>query len=297
MKSLNNKTLIIILVALAGVFVLVRVFRTPALERNMRKELVSVDTAKVDQIKLWVAGEEQELIFKKENSRWGLEKAGTKYNIEQGSATGMLGYLAKMVPQKVVTRKKDKWNDYQVGDTSTHVQAMIGKDVVADLYIGRIGFNQNPAQMQQQSPYGNGFAGAYTFVRLGDEDEVYTVDGFLESTFSRSLNDWRDKSLLRLKKDMITKLTFVYPDSGFVLQKNDKKWMIADQPADSNKVKTYLGSLEYKNASSFADGFNPNRNPDISLNIDGVEGPIATLQAWKREEADWVLMTSRQPGV
>jgi Domain of unknown function (DUF4340) len=296
MKKLNNKTLIVILIALVGVFVMVRLFRAPALESNLKKELTTLDTSKVTMIKLWPGSElGKEIRFVRVAGKWSIKHDEKQYNMEPGAANNMMGYLVKLVPQKMVTRKKEKWSDYQVGDSSTRVQMLAGDESMADLRIGKLGFNQNQMQ-QQQFGGGGGFDGAFTYVRLEGEDEVYTVDGFLEASFNRSLNAWRDKSLLRLKKTQVTKIAFNYPDSGFVADKRDKKWWIGDRMADSTKFNVYLNQLELKNATAFADEFSPNRQPEITLNIDGATGPLATLQAWKRE-TDWVVASTYQPGV
>jgi hypothetical protein len=281
---------------LVGIFVMVRIFRTPTLKSNLKKELVSLDTASVTQIKLIPKLDGSEITFKREGSKWTLTKFGKEYNIDFGAAKNLLGQLVGLKPQKMISSKKEKWNDYQVGDSSTRVQVLNGDEVVADINIGRIGFNQNPAQMQQQQYGGGGVGGAFTYVRLADENEVYTVDGFLESSFNRSLNDFRDKTLLRINKEDVTKLSFNYPDSGFVLEKRDKKWWLGNIAADSNKVKNYLSQLSSKNANSFADDFIADRKPDISLVINGTAGTLATLDAWKREQ-DWVLASSKQPKV
>jgi Domain of unknown function (DUF4340) len=296
MKKINNKTLIIILVVLVGIFAAVRIFRTPTKRSNLRKELVSLDTATVTQIKLIPKVDGAEITFKREGSKWTVTKFGREYNVDLGAANSLLGQLVGLKPQKMVSNKKEKWNDYQVGDSSTRVQVFTGSDAVADLKIGRIGFNQNPAQMQQQQYGGGGFGGAFTYVRLTDEDEVYTVDGFLESTFNRSLNDFRNKTLIRINADDVTKLSFNYPDSGFVAEKREKKWWIGTVAADSNKMKAYLNQISFKNATTFADDFVADRQPDLSLVVDGAIGTLATLLAWKREN-DWVFATSQQTGV
>jgi hypothetical protein len=297
MKKINNKTLIIILVVLVGIFALVRVFRTPAKQSNLKKELVSVDTAKVTQIKLIPKVDGTEVTFKREGAKWTVTKFGKEYNLDLSAVNGLLSQLLKIQPQKMVSRKKEKWDEYQVGDSTTRVQALAGDDVVADLMIGRIGFNQNPAQMQQQQQFGGGgFGGAFTYVRVADEDEVYTVDGFLESTFNRSLNDFRNKTLIRLKSEDITKIAFNYPDSGFVAEKRNKKWWIGEALADSNKMKSYVNQLNFKNASIFADDFTATSQADLSLVLDGASGNLATIKAWKRE-MDWVFESTQQPGV
>jgi hypothetical protein len=296
MKKINNKTLIIILVVLVGIFTVVRIFRTPTQRSNLKKELVSLDTASVTQIKLIPKVEGTEITFKRTGSQWTVTKFGKEYHVDLGAATGLLSQLVGLKPQKMVSSKKEKWNDYQVGDSTTSVQVFAGSEQVADLKIGRIGFNQNPAQMQQQQYGGGGFGGAFTYVRLADEDEVYTVEGFLESSFNRKLNDWRNKTLIRIKTEDITKISFNYPDSGFVVEKRDKKWWIGTVAADSNKMKTYLNQFDFKNATSFADDFVTNRAADLSLVVDGAAGTLATIKAWKRE-TDWILESTQQPGV
>lgn len=298
MKRINNKNLIIILIVLVGIFVLVRIFRTPTQSSNLKKELVSVDTAKITQIKLTPKSGDGEIIFSRTLGSWTLKQANKQFNVEKGAATALLSQLVKLTPQKMVSRKKEKWTEYQVGDSATRVQALVGDDVVADLMIGRIGFNQSPAQMQQQQQLGGGggFGGAFTYVRVADEDEVYTVDGFLESTFNRSINDFRNKTLIRLPSEDITKVSFNYPDSGFVVEKRNNKWWIGESLADSTKMKSYLNSLNFKNASSFAEDFQANIPNALSLVVDGASGNLATIKAWKREN-DWVFESTQQAGV
>jgi Domain of unknown function (DUF4340) len=122
------------------------------------------------------------------------------------------------------------------------------------------------------------------------------VEGFLESYFNRSYNDWRDKSFLRLKKDLITELQFNYPaDSGFVVTKKDKSWWIGGEQADSVKVNNYLSQLEYKNANGFADDFLGGA-ATVVIQIKGASGSLATVEGWKRT-ADWALKSSWQPTI
>jgi hypothetical protein len=297
MKKLNNKTLIIILVVLVSIFAVVRIFRAPAQQSNMPKELVTLDTAIITKLKLLPKGAGGDITFTRKEKQWTLSQHDKPFNMEPGTVKNLLGQLVKLVPQKMVTRKKEKWNDYQVGDSTTRVQVFANDDIVADIFIGRIGFNQNPAQMQQQQfGGGGGFGGAFTYVRLADDEAVYTVDGFLESSFNRSLDDFRDRTFIRLKKEDITKITFQYPDSAFVLDKNNSGWWIGSQQADSLKVNNYLNGLNFKNASSFADGFSTTAPATLNITIEKMGVTLAILQAWKREQ-DWALQSSLQPGV
>lgn len=291
MKKLNNKILIIVLLVLAGVFTLSRVFRASTRESNLRHELVNLDTAAVTEIKIYPNAEKNhEVKLIREGKNWSVQMDSRSAAVEQGAAHAAMNYFIHLKPLQMISKKKTKWKEFNVGDTSTQVKFMKGSEVLADVRIGRIGFNQ---QAGQQFNAG----GVFTYVRLSDEQEVYSVEGFLESSFNKSFNDWRDKAFLRVKKDMITRVEFQYPaDSGFVVEKKDKTWWVGEKVADSVKVKNFLSQLEYKNATTFADDFSPAGSANLSIQINNASGTLATVEAWKRAE-DWAVTSSHQRGV
>jgi len=192
-----------------------------------------------------------------------------------------------MRPQRMVSKRKDKWNEYQVGDsTGTRVQVKIGEDVEADLVIGRSGFAQTAT-----ASYGGA---AYTYVRKFDEPEVYAVSGFFDAQFNRVLNDWRDKSFTRIKKDSVTRVTFHYSaDSSFVVERGNKMWMISGNPVDSLQWNAYLSGLEYKNANLFAP-IAPAGMPPVSIQVEKNGKLQATIEAWPGE-SNWTARSSHQP--
>lgn len=289
MKKLNNKILVVILVVLAALFVLSRVFRASSREGNLPKELVNVDTASVSEIRMYPNSEKnKEVRLLREGKTWTVKMDNRSAIVEKGNVLSAMMNVVHMKPLRLISKKKTKWDEFHVGDTSTQVKFMKGEEVVADLRVGKIGFNQQPGQ-QQFSP-----GGIFTYVRLSNEDEVYTVEGFLESAFNRSYNDWRDKAFLRVKQNLVTKVSFIYPaDSGFVLEKRDKKWWVNNVEADSTKAKNYISQFEFKNASDFADEFQPSGNAQAVIQINGSGGNLATVQAWKRAN-DWAMNSTHQ---
>lgn len=295
MKNLNNKILIGVLAGLLVVFALSRIFRSSRLQRSLPETLVQVDTAKVDAIRLHpVAESGAALEFSKKGNTWTVAKGNIQADVEKHVIETVLSYFVRMTPQKLVSTKKERWSEFAVGDSSTRVAVLSGGKTVAELFIGRTGFSQSATS---PNPYGmGGFGASFTYVRNVGDNEVYSVDGFLESAFNRSFDDWRNKSLLKLKSSEVTRIQFNYPDSGFVAEKKNGRWVVNDLPADSVRIKEYLSGLEFKNGSSFADDFNSSSVPDLSLVINGSKGELASVKAWKRE-ADFVLNSSLQPKV
>lgn len=289
--KISNKILIVALLVLAGVFVLAKIFRSPRLESNLDRTLAQADTSKISHITITQPGAEKtELRLKRNGNRWEVQYDQRTEPASPSAVREVLTSLAGMKAERMVSRKKEKWNTYQVGDsTGTHVVAYADKRSVADVWIGKTGFNQSSGMYG-----GNGF----TYVRPGDGDEVYTVDGFLSPAFSKTFDDWRDKSFLRLRKGDITRITFHYPtDSGFVAEKVDKTWMIGDQKADSVKMENYLNRILSKNLFSFADDFSPEANPDVTIVVERDQQQLAVVKAWKGTDENWVLTSTLQENV
>ncbi len=291
MKKLNVKILIAVFIGLIGVFVLSRVFHSPGLEGNLKKSLIAVDTASVTEVKIQPAkNRANEIRLVKEGKTWQVATDKQKSLTDIGSVKSMLGVLLNLKTQRMASRKKDKWETYNVGDKGTHVSVFAGSKKVADINFGKTGFTKGGG-----GP--GGYGSAFTYVRLSDENEVYTVDGFLESHFNRSFNDWRNKAFLRVKKDDITKLTFKYPaDSGFVLNKRDSLWYVGNEKGDLNKVQGFLGQLAFKNMNDFAEGFVAPASAPFTFTIEGQNGVLASVEGWKTGD-QWTLKSTEQNGV
>ena len=185
MKRINNKLLAIGLVVLIGIFVLAKVFRAPKLDSNVRKELVTLDKAKVTAVRL--TGPDSSIQLVKENNKWNVVKDQNTYEADSGAVARMLQTIESIEAASMATRKKEKWSEFQVDSAATNVVVYYGDDKEADFQVGRFGFNQTPGANPQS---GQGMT-PYTYVRLTDEDDVYIVDGFLGGILSTGLNNWR----------------------------------------------------------------------------------------------------------
>jgi hypothetical protein len=289
MKKYSNKVLIIALVVLIGIFALSKVFRSPKLESNVRKELVTIDTAKITEVRLQPAkalGQEIKLI--KSGKKWKLLSDSKEAKVEAGTVESMLGVLMNLQAQRMVTRKKEKWDTFEVGENSTRVSVYADGKKLTDFRVGKTGFSQSQGQ---------GISGAYTYIRMTDEVEVYSTEGFIGSYFNRSFNDWRDKTFLRVNKEDVARIEFVYPDSSFVLEKRDSLWFADSHVANTSKVDGYFNRIRFKNVNEFEEGFASAGDPLFKMNIVKADGALETAQAWIKAEEDWVLTSSFQDGV
>jgi hypothetical protein len=290
MKKLSNKILLVGLIVLVGIFVASRFFRSPGLESNLRKDLLKLDTAKISEVRILPSKEHnEELRLTRTGYDWKVIKGNRQEPTGRSSVKALLSSLAGIKSERLASRKKEKWEEFNVGDNSTHVTVYTDGKKTADFHVGKLGFTQNG---------GGNFGGSYTYVRLSDENETHTVEGFLESTFNNGFNDWRNKTLLKLNKDEISKISFLYPtDSGFVAEKRDSTWYIGLEKTDVSKIESFLNTISSKYASEFADGFTPVSKPDMIMQVDGKVGNLLKLEAWKKDETEWILTCTQQTGV
>ena len=281
MKQSTNKILLIVLVVLLSAFVVTKVFRSPARESNLDTDVFRIDTSRVEIIEVRQPGN-NELTFRKGDSTWTIEQADKSANLASIQLDNLLRTMNNVRPERLVSRKKETWNEYQVSDSSAiRLTAYTGDmDELATWHIGK------------QSA-GN------TYMRSEDQEEVYLVEGAIRSGVDKDFNEWRDKSFLRIDKSFIDRISFQYPaDSGFVLEKEGQGWMINDHEADSLKVQNYIGRLQSKDLSGFADDFSPSSQPDITVELSSNAVPHAVIKAWKTSEGGaWILNSALQPGV
>lgn len=287
MKNSNPWKLAVILLSLILVFVAVRKFRSPRLEGNLPTRLVELDTAKVTEIIVTPAKDRSQPVRLVRSGGWKLMKGAQALRLEQGTATSLLQVLVTMKPERVASKREEKWDEFQVGDsTGTRVQVMAGTSLEADVVVGRSGFGQSSTQAYGGPPF--------TYVRLQDEPEVYAIAGFLDAQFNRAMDDWRDKSFLRVKRDSVTRVSFRYPaDSSFVIEKVAGKWMMAGTPVDSMEVRSFLSGMEYRNGAAFAPSA-PTGSPSIVLTLEKGSNTLGTIEAWPAE-GSWVVRSSHQP--
>ncbi len=277
------------MVVLVGIFALSRLFRAPKLERNLKKELVKLDTAMVTEVRIKTAAVgSQELQLKKTGNRWKVTTGDKEADAGEGIVQSMLGVVMNLQAQRMASRRQDRWENYQVGESSIRVSIYDESDKLADFRVGKTGFTQGQ---------GGGGGSAFTYLRLTDEDEVYTSDGFLVSHFNRTFSDWRNQVFLKVDKNLVTKIEFTYPDSSFVLEKRDSIWMAGDTQAIETKVMQYFSKIRVNSISTFEEGFSPGGQAPFRIRIFGATGPFITAQGWPKNEDEWVLTSSHQQGV
>lgn len=280
MRRSNNKILIIVLVVLLGGFVLTRVFRAPSLERNIEEDLLTLDTAQVSAIHITPAVDNKaEIRLIRSGVDWKVQYRGRTARVEMNQLNSALGSISEIHADRILTRKKEKWTDYNVDTTGTHVTVILNQDTQKEFWVGKL-------------------SGSGNCIRIEGEDDVYEVKEALERNFNKNFSAWRDKSFISVQPESVSKIAFQYPgDSSFVVVQSGGKWELEDVKADSSKVQTYLNRLRSRNLSEFADDFKPSAQASHILKLSNDSSLAITVQGWKMEDDKWVLASSLQDSV
>ncbi len=275
MKGFSTIKLIILLGLLVGVYMLVNVLTDKSRSKSFREELVEINPENVTKIR--VNSKDGAVEVYKENEQWMVKVNEQKtVQAKESAVTSFLSTLETIKPGAITTRKKEKWGEYQVDSTGAQVQVFEGSEKTLDIIIGRFA-------MDGQRSYS-------TFVRLAEDDEVYNAKDFMGISLSRTSAGFRETKLFQVKKDSIDQIAFNYPDSSFVLGKQDGKWYIDGELADSVKVANYLSGIGYLSSTKFDDELNF-EFPELAVDIT-VKGEIYKVEA-KQTEKGWLIHSDR----
>ncbi|MCR9287084.1 MAG: DUF4340 domain-containing protein [Bacteroidetes bacterium] len=244
---MNNKTLLIIFVALLAVYGISQMGGGKK-DRSFNTELVKLDTASITRIVLYPKADDfAEVSLSRETDGWIATKGNITTKALANNVNSVLAQLDSIGVKRIAAKKPEKWAEYEVNEKEgTRLQVYAGSELLKDFIIGRFAFNQQTRQ-------------ATSFVRLTGEDEVFAVDGFLAMSLGQSFDAFRNKELIKLNKDDVMRLSYKILDNEFNLNKSgDAGWLMdGELPIDSTTMDNFINGLSTVSGTTFVDDFDP----------------------------------------
>ncbi len=261
-KKLNVKVLIIVLVVLAAIYAISEY--TGNKDRSFSRVLFAVDTASVNEILIRIPADKTDIkLVRNAVADWSVESDGNRFAADYSVVKSILSQFGEMKPERIAAASRERWNDFEITDSAAiQVKLNSGNKNLAEVYFGKFSYTQPPqgqGQMQMQQQQGR----MTTFVRKAKDDKVYAVEGFLRMTYQKDVNSYRNKNLVNVNRDDVSRLTFNYPGYSFVVEKSDQKWLINNQPADSLKTMRYLSRLQRLTSTSFVQPGTPKTSDEV----------------------------------
>ncbi|MEO0469526.1 MAG: DUF4340 domain-containing protein [Bacteroidota bacterium] len=285
-KRFSNRQLLIVLAVIGGLYLLSLAFGGRK-ESSFDKTLVSLDTAKVDQLIMYPAGKAGSVRLQKSGAQWMVQtEDGNMVPTADGVVKSALDQIAFLEASQLVSRDPDKWIDYQVTDSAgTRIEVMQGSEKVADLILGNFAMGQNAIN---------------SYVRLNGKDETYVVSGYLGASFARAADDWRNKSILKGSENEWASLSVTAADLDpwQIVKGNDNLWLLMPDSAETNTtaVTNYMNGLRNVSGAAFANRPPQTASVSYQLNIQSLNTGMIEVKAFSDAEHGFLVSSSQNPG-
>ena len=137
-----------------------------------------------------------------------------------------------------------------------------------------------------------------SYVRLAGEKEVFAVEGFLRMMFSRSASEFRDRTLLQVSGNELSRIAIQTPGEQFSLTKSENNWMVDGLLADSAAMADYLSGIRQLTSSAFIeDEAHVSGAPTHTVTLEDDSGTrIGQVKAWFSDSTDIAVTSSLNPG-
>jgi len=178
-----------------------------------------------------------------------LQRAGTGWQVstpedtnayaaDSSAVQALLDALAALTTGSMASRNSDRHALYNVNpETGLRIE---GRD--------RSGRTSAAVVIGKNGP--NIFS---TYVRAADSDTVYLVDGILQAPASKTLNEWRDKTVIKLDAGLVRAYT-VSGDCSLSLRKNADAWAGNGETVNAESAAQVIRTFAGLTAADFAEG-------------------------------------------
>jgi len=256
-----------------GVIALLVFRETPDEEQQaVEKVLEPVPLDRLDRIEInrhEGSGEslrEEQIAFAKQGGEWRMV-APVDYAINPRSLERMEEALGELRVVDAIAENKDKHHVLEVDDElGVEVKALAGKEVLAHFIVGVTRYNM-------------------TYVRLPGKDTVYRIKGSHRPTFNKSVKNLRDKTVLQLDRDSVSKVTFANSNGELTFERvtegEGEKAEVSYRPVgveiknfNARKATSIAKSLTGLSARDFVD-----EDPGVETTGLGPDAPRVVIEA------------------
>lgn len=215
--------------------------------RSFRASFPPVDTGAIRTFRLTtVPGAGRATIqFQRDQEGWVASQDGHSVRAYQRPINELFTALANLRPEAVAGTGAQVLRQYAITDSLAGLfrspQVFNGQEL-------RVGNTTEPlAEPTLDAPP------PATAVRVQGDPHVYLVEYMFNHVFRMELADWLTKPMLNGDPSQWERITFVFPGStGYSIERQNGKWLVAGQPADTLKVERYLRALSKYHGTALA---------------------------------------------
>ncbi|MDE0127858.1 MAG: DUF4340 domain-containing protein [Bryobacterales bacterium] len=195
----------------------------PPPDEDAAPKIVDVEEDEIRSITLRRAGEEAIEMARGEEGEW--EFAGGLAVAADDSSVGLLASsLASLNAERVVSESVVDWSPYELDDPALAVSYRL-EEGGGEVRFGR------------DTPTGTG-----VFARLEGDTRLFTVYSYNRNSFDKSVFDLRDKRLLKVDEDTVTRIELETASRMLAFERDGGDWRIV-QPMEARADDFTVGDL------------------------------------------------------
>ncbi|MDH4203920.1 MAG: DUF4340 domain-containing protein [Desulfobacteraceae bacterium] len=187
-------------------------------------ELSEVTGKHISKLEITTAG--NSIIFNQKDNTWKIEPKG--YRADSTKIKNMLNVIEKLKLTALVSESKNYIRYDLSNDKNIHVKAWQSKTLLREFDIGKTAPTYK-----------------HTFVKIPDDPNVYHARGDFRRNFDRSVNDFRDKTVLSYAQNTIQGIKLTHEEKTISLSRKEipetlpeKKDAPAAKASKETKTKT-----------------------------------------------------------
>jgi hypothetical protein len=186
--------------------------------------IVKINPADVSQLTI---KQKEPVTLKKTNGKWQITEPKS-YPADQEAVAGVLSTLSGLNADRVVEEKASDRKQYGLNPAQVELD-ISGKEGTRQLLLG----DDTPA-------------GGDVYAALATDPRVFTIASYNKSSLAKTLNDLRDKSLLTLSADKVSRVELLKKGEDLELDRTKDGWQIlkpSSSLADSAAVNALVSAL------------------------------------------------------
>jgi hypothetical protein len=186
--------------------------------------IVKINPADVSQL---IIKQKEPVTLRRTNGQWQITEP-KPYLADQEAVAGVLSTLSGLNADRIVEEKASNRKQYGLDPAQVELDITV-KDGTRQLLLG----DDTPA-------------GGDIYAALATDPRVFTVASYQKSSLAKGLNDLRDKSLITLSPDKISRVELLKKGEDLEFDRTKDGWQIlkpSSSPADSAAVNGLVSTL------------------------------------------------------
>jgi hypothetical protein len=253
---------------------------TAALPASTAPVILKVNPADVTQL---LIKQKEPVTLQKTDGKWQITEPKL-YPADQEAVASVLSTLSGLNADRVVEEKSSDRKQYGLDPAQAELD-ISGKDGTRQLLLG----DDTPA-------------GGDLYAALATDPRVFTIASYQKSSLAKSLNDLRDKSLLTLSSDKVSRVELLKKGEDLEFDRTKDGWQIlkpSSSPADSSAVNALVSTLtnarmDLSTTTDAAAAF-ARATPLATAKVTGDAG-VQTLEVRKNKD-DYFAKSSAADGI